>query len=116
MIYVALPYSHKDPAIERIRYEQACFYSAQLVKGGEVVQSPIVIGHVIRPYASLPGDIEFWRHFCLTMLAVCNEMHVLMLDGWRESLGVSEEIEFASEHEIEVKYIHSNVLLPHTRY
>lgn len=40
----------------------------------------------------LPGTFDFWRPFCLSLLARCDKLVVVKLDGWEESRGIKEEI------------------------
>lgn len=54
-------------------------------------------------------DFNFWQHISYEMLNVCNEMHVLMLDGWEESIGVIGEINHAKMKNIPIHYIEANV-------
>lgn len=105
MIFVSLPYSHPDPDVVTSRYALACLYSAKLLRLGHVVQSPIVTGHAIIQVTNLPGDFNFWKNYCLTVLSACEEMHVLKLDGWENSTGILAELMFAKERGIPVEYI-----------
>ena len=96
MIYLASPYSHPDPAIREQRYHAACRATAALLRIGHTVFSPIVHSH---PLASLglPTDWKFWARFDRDHLERCDEVWVLTLDGWRESVGVREEIRIARQ-------------------
>ncbi len=105
MIYIASPYSHKDKNVVEYRVKSVAQYSAKLLINKQPSISPITVGTTILKYANLPSDFEFWKQFSLDLLAVCTEIHVLMLDGWRESIGVLAEIEFAIENNIKLTYI-----------
>jgi hypothetical protein len=80
-----------------------------MISKGNVVISPIAYGHPLLEFVEMPYDWQFWSNFCLTFLDRCDEMHVLMMDGWNVSRGVQEEIQFATEHGIPIKFI-GNVL------
>ena len=103
MIYLASPYSHPDPKVREARWREACRTAAFLMKGGQFVFSPIAHTHPIAEFG-LPGGWEFWERFDREMLSACDELQVLMLDGWRESKGVSAEIRIAQELGLAVSY------------
>jgi len=103
-IYVASPYSHSDPAIRQARYEAACQATAELLRHGLQAFSPVVHSHALAELG-LPGDWEFWQLIDQDLLTFCDELLVLMLDGWRESRGVNAEIETAHGHFIRVSYV-----------
>jgi nucleoside 2-deoxyribosyltransferase len=96
MIYLASPYSHDDPAVRRIRYEQACQVTAALMRKGKHVFSPIAHSHGVALFG-VPGDWEYWMSFDRWFIERCDEVRVLMLDGYRKSKGVQAEIEIAEE-------------------
>ena len=90
-IYLASPYSHPDPAVREFRFEAACRAAAELMRSGKSVFSPIVSSHPLCRYG-LPLDWQFWQRHDLTFLTLCNELIVLKLDGWEQSVGVQAEI------------------------
>lgn len=105
--YVACPYSHDDPNVREARYMAAVSYCTQELLKGHVVYSPIAHCHgmqVLFP-DKLPTAFEFWRHIDFTMLSKAKYMHVLMLDGWKNSVGVKEEIDFCDKNNIGVMFI-----------
>ena len=96
MIYLASPFTHVDPAIRQQRFEAACRAAAALICRGQTVFSPIAHSHAICRYG-VPLDWQFWQRHDRRYLDVCDEVVVLMLDGWRESIGVQAEITIARE-------------------
>lgn len=106
-IYLASPYSHADPAVMVARYEAACKRAAELMTYGHAVFSPIAHSHPIADH--LPPDartsFEFWMTQDLPLLRYAKELVVLCLDGWKESRGVTREIEFAKALDIPIRYI-----------
>ncbi len=104
MIYLASPYSHDDPAIREQRFHAVCRETAELMRRGNVVFSPIVHGHPLVGHG-LPTDWPFWERFDREHLRRCNELVVLTLDGWRESVGVAAEIRIASDLGKPVRYL-----------
>jgi len=104
MIYLASPYSHPDAAVRETRFRDACRAAAKLMRLGHVVFSPIAHGHCICEHG-LPTDWRFWEPFDRSQLERCDEVVVLMLDGWRESVGVQAEIQIADEVGKPVRYL-----------
>jgi hypothetical protein len=104
MIYVAAPYSDPDLEVRKARYRAACAYVASLIGDGLHPISPVVHCHPIAQRHDLPGNWEFWRRYDLSLLRRCDEMHVLMLPGWEESIGVTAEIEAAELMAIPVRF------------
>ena len=47
MIYLASPYTHDDPNVERERYESVCTVCAKFARLGKHVYSPIAHWHPI---------------------------------------------------------------------
>ncbi|GAB6188150.1 DUF1937 family protein [Thermopirellula anaerolimosa] len=94
MIYLASPYSHPDAAVRQERFEAACRAAAELIRQGHVVLSPIAHSHSIAQHG-LPGDWDFWEQQDRRLLAACDELWVLKLDGWEQSRGVQAEIGIA---------------------
>jgi len=99
MIYLAGPYTHKDPAVVEARYQahrEACI---ELMKKGFVVFSPIVHGHNLLP------ELNHWKHddwisWDFGILKKCDMIYVLKLEGWEQSRGLEAELEFAAKHNI----------------
>lgn len=113
MIYLATPYSHPDPVVREQRFQSACRASAKLLASGLAVFSPIVHGHPLVDHG-LPTDWPFWERFDRDHLVRCDEVVVLMLDGWRESVGVAAEIQIAAELGKPVRYLALDATVPPT--
>lgn len=104
MIYLASPYNHPDPAVRQARYDAACRAAAGLIRRGHVVFSPISHSHGIARYG-LPVDWGFWERYDRQFLAACDELWVLMLDGWQASRGVQAEIAIAQSIGKAVRFV-----------
>ncbi len=104
MIYLASPYSHIDPAVREQRFQIASRVAADLFRRGHLVFSPVSHSHAIAIHG-LPADWEFWRPFDILMLMACDELVVLMLDGWRESRGVWAEVNLAKKRGLPISYL-----------
>lgn len=59
-----------------------------------MVFSPIAHSHCIAQHG-LPLDWGYWERHDERLLAACDELWVLKLDGWQHSRGVQAEIAIA---------------------
>ena len=94
MLYLACPYFHPNPLIREKRFHTANRVTAKLMQAGIVVFSPL--SHSV-PISTEFNDTvtlshEFWMSQDLPILRRCDEMLVLGLSGWKNSLGVSQEM------------------------
>lgn len=105
MIYLAVPYSHPSPAVRHARFEAVNKYAAHLMQQRKPVFSPISHSHPIEEHFTETKSWEFWKIQDLPILSVCTELHVLCLDGYKESTGVSGEILAAFHKNIPIKFI-----------
>jgi len=96
VIYLASPYTHPDCDVRQRRFEAACRAAAQWIRQGKTLFSPIAHGHPICRYG-LPLDWRFWQRHARRYLELCDEVVVLTLDGWQQSVGVQAEIAIARE-------------------
>jgi len=101
LIYLATPYSHKDPQVREYRFFAA---REHLVQMNGLVYSPIVHCHPIATVHGMPKDAKYWRRHNYAVLERCSEMRILKLPGWDTSLGVKDETKFATSHNIPVTY------------
>ncbi len=104
MIYLASPYSHPDPAVREERYRAACRATASLLRAGLIVFSPIAHSHALVEHG-LPTEWKFWEHIDRAYLERCDFLLVLMLEGWKASVGVQAEIGIARELGKAVSYL-----------
>lgn len=105
LTYLAVPYSHPDRAVRLARFEAVNRAAADLMRQGHYVYSPISHTHPIAEAGGLPLGWEYWQQYDRAIMAACNQMVVLMLDGWCESVGVTAEIALAEELGIAVAYL-----------
>ena len=91
MIYIASPLhasrSPRAPAPVRRRVPLRCRAPSST--------QPIAHSHPITERFKLPVDWNFWQHFDRAMIQKSDGLEVLMLPGWRRSVGVTAEINFA---------------------
>jgi hypothetical protein len=102
MIYLASPYTHPDPLIVEKRYEQTLHATAILMRADIMVYSPIVHCHEVAKQHQLPTDYKFWLVYNHHFILLSEAVYILCIDGWRESLGVRNEIAFASANRIKI--------------
>ena len=103
-IYLGSPYSHPDPKVKEERYLAAMRETANFLRIGITVYSPIVHCHLLHFDHDLPNTWEFWRKHDFTMLAAAEFFYVLMLDGWEDSVGLKDEIQEAKRLGIQTIY------------
>jgi len=106
MIYLASPYSHTDQAIEIQRFDAVCQAAATLMMRGVNIFSPIAHSHAIARFG-LPTDWAYWQHYDRAFIAWCDELWVLTLPGWKQSVGVLAEVRIAEEAGKPVRLIDS---------
>ena len=105
-VYLACPYSHKDPNVRKQRVKAVNKKAAELMMAGHLVFSPLSHSHPISKHCTVdPCDHDFWLRQDLWILKFCDEMQILCLDGWDESSGIRTEIEYAKTLGIDVRMI-----------
>jgi len=104
MIYISSPYTHNDPLIMEQRYNEAAAYAASLLRGGTHCISPIVHCHPLVKYG-LPVEYSFWKKYNRALIKMCTNVHVLMIDGWGLSVGVSDEMAYAYRCDIPITFV-----------
>lgn len=105
MIYLASPYSHQSATVMERRFDLVMGAAASLLRNGNIIYSPIIHFHPLSVAHDLPGDFDFWKNINFHMLTKADELWVLMLDGWEDSIGVAGEIAFAEKKFIKVTYV-----------
>lgn len=105
MIYIASPYSHPTQLVMEERVREAFKYAARLKEQGRICFSPVVYGHQFY-LAGVRGHTHYdWLEFNERILEACSEVHVLMLHGYENSLGVAHEVQFAKDRKIPHLYV-----------
>ena len=92
MLYLACPYSHSAPTISRRRYHLACRAAAKLMQAGVVVFSPLANSVPAVEFGGLVLSHENFMSLDLPILERCDEVLVIALDGWQQSIGVQQEL------------------------
>lgn len=106
-IYLACPYSHPDHTVRAKRAGMATYVAAHLIDSRLLVFSPLTHGHAICNF--LAGDAfswEFWKAHCLSFLHKwADELYVLALPEWEQSVGVEAEISLARSMNLPVQFL-----------
>src|SRR3990172_7414602 len=104
-IYLAGPYSDKDPSVRASRFDALNRKAGELMKKGFHVFSPISHTHPIAVCCDLPLGYDFWEEYDRTFIEWCDEVWVLRLDGYAQSKGVDREIGEARRQGKRVRFI-----------
>jgi hypothetical protein len=114
LVYLASPYSSADKSIIERRVSDVQAATAKLIEQGNLIFSPIVHSHPLSPLVSWSpvntctrpeSATSEWMCYDKAFIDHCDELWVLMLDGWDTSRGVSDEIAYAYEHNIPVRFV-----------
>src|SRR5262249_57300939 len=90
-------YSRYPHGIERA-FIDAAKIAARLLRAEIRVYSPIVHCHPLAVHGGIdPLDHSIWLPFNEPMLIVSDLLLVAHMDGWRESIGVGDDIKFFEE-------------------
>ena len=97
LVYLASPYSHKDPEVVLARYNHAVKATVWLINEypNWNVFSPIVHSHILHTVGGLGGDWAFWKRVDTDYLERSNLVAILCLPGWDNSTGVTAETAIA---------------------
>jgi len=106
LIYLANPY-HSTEEIMEERHRRLMEVLASCANTTEnlVFYSPIAHWHETAKHHKLPTSFSWWRERDFFMLRKCSALWVLPIEGWEDSYGVSQEIEFATDTNIPIFYI-----------
>jgi Domain of unknown function (DUF1937) len=103
--YVASPYSKYSGGMVAA-HSEAVHFTADLLRVGVPAFSPIAHSHYIGLWGALPHTWDFWKEADWPMLHAADGLIVLMMDGWRESVGVSEELaSFRKRLQPEIRFV-----------
>lgn len=102
--YLAAPYGHPDPAVREQRMRIFYQWDAKLSLDGHYLVSPLYKVETAK-HGDVPDTWAYWEQYCYELLARCDRMIVLTIDGWDTSKGVTGEIEYCRKHGIPITYI-----------
>lgn len=95
--YLASPYSHPERAMREARFETVAHHAGELMSRGYFIFCPILQSHLPAENFELPYEFEWWEKFNRTFIEKSAGVIVAEIAGWRESRGVTHEIELARE-------------------
>lgn len=104
-IYLASPYSDKSQRVQAQRYFDVSRCAAHLIMQGIPVFSPIVHNHHLAHEYAMPTSALAWDIYNRAFLNTCGALYVCCIDGWKESVGVTAEIEYALGHGIPLTFV-----------
>jgi len=78
------------------------------MKKGNIVYAPISHSHPIAVQCNLPKTWDYWKDVDEAFIGWCDELWVVMLDGFKESKGVNAEIEIALRLNKKIRFIPKN--------
>ncbi len=95
LTYLSIPYSSPNPEVRDRRVAAAEVAMTNLIRTGRLVVCPVIMNHAAIKRADgrlseTPGD--YWRELEIRLAAACDELVVLMEQGWQDSRGVAREI------------------------
>jgi hypothetical protein len=106
-IFVSVPYNHPRQDMIDFRLEMLDQYLMELINKDFTPYSTVQAMLPLAAKFDLSTDYDYWKRHCSRMIAASDALHVLMLPGWRDSVGVRDEIETALLIGIPVSYIDS---------
>jgi len=106
--YLASPFSSPDPLVEWSRYMEARRAVAGLARLRIWAYSPIVHWFEVAREFKLPTDAAFWQDANRAMICSSRGVYVLMLPGWKESVGVNQEVALAETMRLPIRYLDPN--------
>jgi len=110
MIYLASPFSAKDYWIRSTRVNQAENAEANLLQRGVIVFSPVASSWRLVCQSVRPWNDPWWYEWSMDFLSKADEVWVLMLDGWRESKDVQDEMSYARDRKFPIRYVDPETL------
>lgn len=103
MIYIISPFWHEDESVRDRRRNIAIRYTDALIKRGVNVFCPLKYSQ--NNITKSTKEEGYWLSFDVEIMRCADEVHVLKVDGWKESKGVAIEIKEADKLKIPIKYI-----------
>lgn len=113
--YLASPYSHKNKGEVYRRYrEQQRLHAALIQKYNALIIAPIEMCHMLSERFHMPTGYEYWKNRDRTLIEHSDGIIVCLMEGWKESVGVTDEIQHAKSLGKELLYLNPTTLQLHT--
>lgn len=95
-VYLAGPYSDPNTIVREQRYLRLLEAEYALIKArGFCVMNPIGMCHSLSKMYKMPTGYKYWQSRDRELINRCDEVYVLTMQGWKESVGVTDEIQYA---------------------
>lgn len=107
--YLATPYSDDSESVMQQRYENALRVMSELLKLDFPIYCPVVHWHNVAVNHDMPRGYDFWYKLDRLFLSKASGMIVITTDGWKESVGVTDEIKIAKEFKLPIMYYPSEL-------
>ena len=108
LVYLAMPYSHRDPEVVAARMEAFTDMDRALIRAGVNTVSPLYKHFAIEDSPDIGTDWEYWSGYSAELMKRCDAVVIIKLPGWEGSTGVSDEIDLAVALKIPVYVISSS--------
>ena len=106
IVYLACPYTHADPYVREDRFLLSCKACAFAMKEwGINMTSAIVFTHPLVTRYPMPVEWEFWAKYDEVVINVCEELWVLCVPGFTNSVGTNAEIKIARDKGMRIRYM-----------
>ena len=105
MIYIASPYTSVDVGEMNARFLEACIALSRLSELGVPAFVPIAHSGYAHLHYRATEDRDYWMAIGLDILKICSSVMVLQLDGWKDSVGIKEELKEARELGLPITYV-----------
>lgn len=109
--YLATPYSKFEGGIEQA-FRLAAIAAAHLIRLKVAVFSPIAHTHPVGVFGRIdPYDVDFWLKADGPLMRAACGLIVFTMPGWRESKGVTHEIEAFDREGKPIEYLRPHELV-----
>lgn len=102
LYYLVSPYSHPDPFIRVLRYEQIMNIATNLTLEGYNLIEPIAMCHEKSLRYKLPSGYRYWKRRDRLLISRCDGIIVAQMEGLERSIGATDEIAYAKELGLEI--------------
>ena len=102
LVYFSSPYSHLDPEIVLARYAEIRDITELVIREvpGIVPFSPIAYTHQFEHIE----NVDWLTRIDFRFLHACDVAMIVEMDGWSDSVGISEEIQYCEKNDIPIFY------------
>ena len=105
LLYLASPFSSPLQSVKMDRFIAVCRATLELTRRGMFVFSPMVNSFPLEMFANGGTSWQEWAEIDRAWIEKSDEVWVLCIDGWRESVGVTAELKIAEQLGKPVKFL-----------